>query len=199
MRIFAILTRKSGLLRYRPMEAAHRFTSKTMRSNNGWQSYGISAEEWVAQYERARTEYANVRKLNLSRIKENARIKERNEVMNGKGHIKRQRLDHKISTESEVIMERETRMRKIMKDRKPEDWAKGVSCLPVGIRGQVARMIWWDFMGDRQVLKRSDALDRFASEPYTDQTEDDLCRGLCAAGYSPWEARKRARGERIDI
>jgi hypothetical protein len=104
---------------------------------------------------------------------------------------------------------------RVLRARKPQEWAQAVLNVPVEIRAQIARIVWWDFFAGREVANRWPHLDqylktmsiehlRFATQQGFSREElndiefgrqlskQEISDGLQAAGYPKMYAEARA-------
>lgn len=74
-----------------------------------------------------------------------------------------------------------------LKALNPEDWRKAIRRLPLEIRAEVARVVWWDWFSDRQHGERWPHLDEYLEPPFHFQPEmGRIVDGLVMVGYS-WD------------
>jgi hypothetical protein len=66
--------------------------------------------------------------------------------------------------------------------RKAHEWAQMIEDLPEHLRAPVARLVWWDYFGDRLVPNRSNLLDKYLQT--TDEPDlDEWVQALIDIGY----------------
>ena len=69
----------------------------------------------------------------------------------------------------------------------PKDWAKALRRVPLAIRAEVARVVWWDWFSDRTHSERWEHLDKYLEPPFHFQPDiSRIIDGLVMVGYS-WE------------
>jgi len=73
----------------------------------------------------------------------------------------------------------------------PEEWRRRCMALPEPLRYAVARVVWWDYFGERIAAERWPHLDHLIAR--TDVVSDNqLALGLSWVGYTPAKAASRA-------
>ena len=81
--------------------------------------------------------------------------------------------------------------------RAPVEWLEHIDRLPASHRGIVARVVWWDWFGDRTCGKRVSEFDRWLCEPLcapdAEPEPEDLMRSIVSLGYPIEVARRRFR------
>jgi hypothetical protein len=76
----------------------------------------------------------------------------------------------------------------------PDEWRERCLALPCPQRFAVARVVWWEYFGDRLHGQRWAHLDDLIER--TDMVTDAvLAAGLVAVGWSPDRAARRAAGD----
>lgn len=159
----------------------------------------------VPQMQELYKEFTRIKKLNAPVLKRRAEIRASNERLLKQGLTALLSpvppIPHRMSQEHEAMQEAEMQHLKMLKARKAKEWASILKQLPMPVRGEVAWLVFYDFLGDTPVKERSSALDNyFTAEFYaemqkhkpssTEVTEEALRR----IGYSNWHAYRRARG-----
>lgn len=81
--------------------------------------------------------------------------------------------------------------------RTPAEWLERIDRLPESHRGIVARVVWWDWFGDRTCGKRVNEFDRWLCEPLchpdAEPEPEELMRSIVSLGYPIEVARRRFR------
>lgn len=150
----------------------------------------ISFLHWISQMEDAQEEAKQVYKLNEPSIKNNIVIKKQN-VEAGEYYTKMLPMPAKLGDWSQEILQREAIRMKKLGNIKPEEWENRISKVKKNARGNVAKIIWWDFFGDVEVTDRWPHLDKWINVQFKDIPIEDTITGLNIAGYSPWQIKKR--------
>lgn len=103
----------------------------------------------------------------------------------------KQKSRHKLSKrEKEAI-----RAWKDLQKLQPIQWLERINSLPERARGQIARMVWWDFWSDRTVAERWSEFDHWLQ--FDEQEERDpvprnmIARCLKAVGYPAYRIKLR--------
>ena len=103
----------------------------------------------------------------------------------------KQKSRHKLDENEKEAIQKWVSLRKI----KPQEWVDKVNSLPEVARGQIARMIWWDFWSDKLVANRWTEFDhwlQFDSREETDPVPlNMIAECLKAVGYPEYRIKLR--------
>ena len=72
----------------------------------------------------------------------------------------------------------------MLRGRSIPEWMELIEGLPKEWRGEVARIVWWDFFGDRLVSEPLPEFDKFLTPPFPMTTIATLEKGLARVGYA---------------
>lgn len=83
---------------------------------------------------------------------------------------------------------------KFLKERHPQEWATLVGELAPNLRIALAKIVWWDFFGNRLNVERWHHLDEYLNVP-VDSTipRGDLIKALVDLGYTEYQATGRVK------
>jgi hypothetical protein len=103
----------------------------------------------------------------------------------------KQKSRHKLTDEERDAVRQWVSLRKVT----PQDWLDRVNALPERARGQIARMIWWDFWSEKLVANRWTEFDhwlQFDSREETDPVPREMIvECLKAVGYPDYRIKLR--------
>ena len=74
-----------------------------------------------------------------------------------------------------------------------EEWVEDIKKVPQHARAMTARMIWWDYWGERTVAERWTGFDEFLAPPFDEPDAKSLINGLMICGYTEERANSRVR------
>lgn len=81
---------------------------------------------------------------------------------------------------------------KNLRKRRPETWAEAIELIPQNVRHQAAKIVWWDYFGDRSVANRWPHLDQYLGISFEEAPFADLVNALESVGYPEKTALSRA-------
>lgn len=82
-------------------------------------------------------------------------------------------------------------MRKTLRERSASEWVKQINSLPKSWRGDVARVVWWDYFSDRLVSTRIPEFDAYLRPPYLETDPRSVAMGLLRLGYNHAKIKSR--------
>jgi hypothetical protein len=100
----------------------------------------------------------------------------------------------KIPKEHEVVLNRESEVRKSLRDRDPQEWLDQINELPEPLKTRASWLVWWDFFAPRPVVDRWHHLDHLINKKCEPVTDGDLAMALHNLGYTPYMAVARVKG-----
>jgi hypothetical protein len=120
-------------------------------------------------------------------------LQEHKDIQEYRAECRRKRIPYAktISKESRAIMKAETVSRRVLKDRAPEVWVAMIEDLEEPIKTRAAKIVWWDFFGNRFVSERWPHLDGYLNRPIEFVAHEDLVSALYKLGYSAYYATNR--------
>ena|SRR5690606_4069091 len=97
-----------------------------------------------------------------------------------------------LNSTDKSILRRELSAKRKLKKRSPEEWCDLLKEIPKKHRSQVAKIIWWDWFGDRNVWERWPHLDRYIKpNEYVEIKDEKFVEYLLKLGYTPYMAHTR--------
>jgi len=92
-----------------------------------------------------------------------------------------------------ILSKEELNQLQVLRDRSPEEWVERINALPSSIRPFAARIIWWDWFGNRTVADRWHHLDKYIRKYSHAEAEfTALATALEVLGYPTKTALSRA-------
>jgi len=82
-----------------------------------------------------------------------------------------------------------------MKSKSPEDWFNAIQNVESSVRNAVAKIIWWDFFGDKVCTQRWNHLDSYINSPYEELDDNLIMEGLQVCGFTEKQAMWRVYPE----
>lgn len=82
-------------------------------------------------------------------------------------------------------------MKNPLRKRSASEWVEQINSLPKSWRGDVARVVWWDYFSDVLVADRNPIFDPFLRPPYVETKPRNTARGLLRLGYSKKKVESR--------
>lgn len=82
-------------------------------------------------------------------------------------------------------------MKNPLRERSAIDWVKQINSLPKTWRGDVARVVWWDYFSDVVVADRNPIFDEFLRPPFVETLPINTARGLMKIGYTKKKVESR--------
>lgn len=78
-----------------------------------------------------------------------------------------------------------------LKRKHPLEWLYDIQRLPKKVQSNIARIIWWDFFAEREVINRWAHLDQYLKEPMIDLTKEETVKYLRRCEYTEHAANER--------
>lgn len=83
-----------------------------------------------------------------------------------------------------LSLDPETKMRKALRRRTPDEWRSIIQALPSHVRTKIAKLVWWDYFGDRTVTDRWHHLDDYLYQKCCEScTLDQIHYHLTSIGF----------------
>lgn len=109
-------------------------------------------------------------------------------------------MPYKISDKAEQARNRESEATKRLSNRTSKEWLKLLNDIEEpGMRGTIARLVWWDFFSGRNVIDRVKDFDSLIDVPVKEYPLEQIGLKLVAVGYTPWRANERLFGVEFGI
>jgi hypothetical protein len=82
-----------------------------------------------------------------------------------------------------------------LKQKHPLEWLADIRRLPKVVQSNIARVIWWDFFAEREVLQRWPHLDEYIRQPMIELNKAETVKYLRRCEYTEQQAEARITHE----